>query len=67
MIVKMGGCHPRVIAFGFSFRDSIPLGMSSYVCITKKISAAVMRRPLRCTPFFGQKNVELKVFSRVRR
>jgi hypothetical protein len=41
--------------------------MSSYVCITKKIPPAVMRRPLRCTPFFGQENGKLKVFAKVRR
>jgi hypothetical protein len=41
--------------------------LSSYVCITKKIPPAVMSRPLSCTPFFGQKSGELKVFSKVRR
>jgi hypothetical protein len=24
MTEKVGGCHPRVIVFGFSYRDSIP-------------------------------------------
>ncbi len=54
-----GGSRPR--------DDSVLWGLSSYVCITKKIPPAVMSRPLSCTPFFGQKSGELKVFSKVRR
>jgi hypothetical protein len=47
MTVKVGGCHSRIIAFGVSFRDSTPVGMSSYVCrrLIKWRNSQILRRP----------------------